>query len=81
MFQTISPEYVTKTVVPGWTLTISGGPTLVKQLGNKVFLSGRLGLATDHDRRTHVEMWVSREPRPSNYETSSSLISNLARIS
>ena len=67
-FQTIAPVYVTK-AVPGWTLTISGGPTLVKQLGNHVFLSGKLGLATDYDRRTHVEMWVSREARPSYYET------------
>jgi hypothetical protein len=78
-FQTIAPVYVTK-AVPGWTLTISGGPTLVKQLENKAFLSGKLGLATDYDRRTHVEMWVSREARPSYYETSSSLISNLARF-
>jgi hypothetical protein len=78
-FQTIAPEYVTK-AVPGWTLSISGGPTLVKQLENKAFLSGKLGLATDYDRRTHVEMWVSREARPSYYETASSLISNNARF-
>jgi hypothetical protein len=78
-FQTIAPEYVTK-AVPGWTLTLSGGATLVKQLENKAFLSGKLGLATDYDRRTHVEMWVSREARPSYYQTSSSLISNLARF-
>jgi hypothetical protein len=78
-FQTIAPEYVTK-AVPGWTLTISGGPTLVKQLENKAFLSGQLVLATDYDRLTHVEMLVSRQPRPSYYETSSSLISNVARF-
>ena len=79
-FQTIAPEYVTKALVPGWTLTISGGPTLVKQVGDHVFLSGKLGLATDYDRRTHVEMRVSREARPSYYQTSSSLIGNLARF-
>lgn len=78
-FQTIAPVYVTK-AVPGWTLTISGGPTLVKQLENKVFLSGKLGLATDYDRRTHVAMSVSREARPSYYVTASSLISNLAQF-
>ena len=78
-FQTIAPVYVTK-AVPGWTLTISGGATLVKQVGDHVFLSGKLGLATDYDRRTHVEMWVSREAIPSYYETGSSLISNLARF-
>ena len=63
VFQTIAPEYVTK-AVPGWTLTISGGPTLVEQTGqtgSRVFLSGKLGLATDYDRRTHVEMGVSRQ--------------------
>ena len=32
-FQTIAPEYVTKALVPGWTLTISGGATLVEQSG------------------------------------------------
>jgi hypothetical protein len=79
MFQTIAPVYVTK-AVPGWTLTISGGPTLVKAAGDRVFLSGKLGLATDYDRRTHVEMWVSREARPSYYQTTSPLISNLARF-
>jgi len=78
-FQTIAPVYVTK-AVPGWTLTISGGPTLVKQLENKAFLSGKLGLATDYDRRTHVAMSVSREARPSYYVTASSLISNLAQF-
>ena len=78
-FQTIAPEYVTK-AVPGWTLTISAGPTLVKQVGDRVFLSGKLGLATDYDRRTHVEMGVSRQAIPSYYETPSALISNLARF-
>jgi hypothetical protein len=77
-FQTIAPVYVTK-AVPGWTLTISGGATLVKQGGgDHVFMSGKLGLATDLDRRTHVGMSVSRQARPSYYETSSSLVSNLA---
>ena len=79
VFQTIAPEYVTK-AVPGWTLTISGGATLVEQAGNHVFMSGKLGLATDYDRRTHVEMWVSRQAIPSYFETSSSMISNLARF-
>ena len=80
VYHTIAPEYVTKTLVPGWTLTISGGATLVEQVGNRVFMSGKLGLATDYDRRTHVEMWISRQPAPSYYATSSSLISNLARF-
>jgi hypothetical protein len=79
-FQTIAPEYVNKTVVPGWNLTISGGPTLVTQSGTRAFLSGKLGLATDYDRRTHVEMWVTRQAIPSYFATSSSTISNLARF-
>ena len=79
-FQTIAPMYVTK-AVPGWTLTMSGGATLVEQeAGNDVFLSGKLGFATDYDRRTHVAMLVSREARPSYFQTSSSLIANLARF-
>jgi len=79
-FQTIAPEYVTKTVVPSWTLTISGGPTLVTQSGTDVFLSGKLGLATDYDRRTHVAMLVSRQAIPSYFATGSSMISNLAQF-
>jgi predicted porin len=79
-FQTIAPEYVTKTLVPSWTLTINGGVTLVEQLGNRAFISGRLGLATDYDRRTHVEMGVSRQAIPSYFATSSTTISNLARF-
>ena len=35
VFQTIAPEYVTKALVPGWTLTISGGATLVEQGGGE----------------------------------------------
>ena len=67
-FQTIAPEYVTKALVPSWTLTINGGVTLVEQLGSShVFMSGKLGLATDYDRRTHVEMWVARQAIPSYY--------------
>ena len=79
-FQTISPEYVTKAVVPGWTLSISGGATLVEQLGaSRVYMSGKLGLATEYDRRTHVEMFVSREAIPSYFQTSSAMITNVVR--
>jgi hypothetical protein len=81
VFQSIAPEYVTKALVPGWTLTISGGPTLVEQQsGTHVFMSGKLGLATDYDRRTHVEMGVSRQAIPSFFGTSSSTVSNIARF-
>ena len=40
-FQTIAPVYVTK-AVPGWTLTISGGATLVKQGGEPCFPVGEI---------------------------------------
>ena len=81
VFQTIAPEYVTKTLVPGWTLTFSGGPTLVEQGGgSRVFMSGLLELATDYDRRTHVEMSVSRQAIPSYYQTPSAMISSVARF-
>jgi hypothetical protein len=82
VFQTIAPEYVTKAVVPGWTLTISGGATLVEQsAGSRVFMSGGLGLATDYDRRTHVEMSVSRQSVPSYFgQTSAAMITNVARF-
>ena len=80
-FQTIAPEYVTTTLVPSWNLTINGGVTLVDQLGSTYsFISGKLGLATDYDRRTHVQMGVERRAIPSFYATGSSLISNLARF-
>jgi predicted porin len=79
-FQTIAPEYVTKTLVPSWTLTISAGPTLVTQSGTHAFLSGKLGLATDYDRRTHVAMLVSRQAIPSYFATGSSTISNRAQF-
>jgi hypothetical protein len=78
VFHKIEPEYVTSTVVPGWTLRISGGGTLVEQAGSRIYMSGKLGLATDYDRRTHVEMSVSRQAIPSFFATSSSLISNVA---
>lgn len=78
VFQSIAPVYETKAVVPGWTLTISGGATLVDQQSERrVFMSGKLGLATEYDRRTHVEMAVSREAIPSYYQTSSAMISNV----
>ena len=80
VFQTLAPVYVTKAVVPGWTLTMSGGATLVEQAGNRAFMSGKLGLATDIERRTHVQMWVSRQPNPSFFGTSSALISNVAQF-
>jgi hypothetical protein len=79
VIQTIAPVYVTK-AMPGWTLTISGGATLVEQAGNHVFMSGNLGLATEYDRRTHVEMGVSRQAIPSYFATSSMMVSNLARF-
>ena len=80
-FQTIAPEYVTKSLVPSWTLTINGGVTLVDQLGSThSFISGKLGLATDYDRRTHVQMLVERRAIPSYYATGSTLISNLAQF-
>jgi hypothetical protein len=80
VFQTIAPEYVTR-AVPGWTLTINGGATLVEQqVGTHVFLSGKLVLATDYDRRTHVEMSVSRQAIPSYYATTSVMESNVARF-
>jgi hypothetical protein len=80
VFQRIEPEYVTKTLVPGWTLRISGGGTLVEQAGNRVFMSGKLGLATEYDRRTHVDMGVSRQAVPSFFGTNSSVISNLVQF-
>jgi hypothetical protein len=78
VFQSIAPEYVAKTVVPGWTLTISGGASLVEQAGSRMYMSGKLGLATDYDPRTHVAMSVSRQAIPSFFGTGSSLISNVA---
>ncbi len=78
VFQSITPEYVAKSVVPGWTLTISGGASRVEQAGSRIYMSGKLGFATDYDPRTHVAMSVSRQAIPSFFGTGSSIISNVA---
>jgi hypothetical protein len=83
VFQSIAPEYVAKTVVPGWTLTFSAGASRVEQAGrgrSRIYMSGKLGFATDYDPRTHVAMSVSRQAIPSFFGTGSSLISNVARF-
>jgi hypothetical protein len=77
---TFQPEYVTR-VFAGYTLTMSGGGTLIEQEGSRVFFSGKLALATEVDRRTQVQMSVSRRAAPAFFGTGGALISNLAQLS
>jgi hypothetical protein len=78
---TLQPEYVTR-ILPGYTLTISGGGTLIEQEGgSRTFFSGRLALSTNYDRRTQVQMSVSRRAAPGFVGTGGALISNLAQVS
>ena len=77
---TLTPEYVTK-AIPGWTLTINGGVTLVEQLGNRAFFSGKFALATNFDVRTRVQVQVSRQAAPAFFGSGGAMISNVAQIS
>jgi hypothetical protein len=77
---TFQPEYVTR-IFSGYTLTVSGGGTLIEQEGSRMFFSGRLALATEVDRRTQVQMSVSRRAAPAFFGTGGALISNLAQVS
>ena len=76
---TIEPEYVS---VPfrGWTLTMSGGATLVEEAGNRTFFSGRLVLATNLDRALRAQVSASRQIKPAFFGTPGALISNVAQV-
>jgi hypothetical protein len=77
---TFQPEYVTE-LLPGYTLTIGAGGTLVEQAGNRTFFSGKIGLGTRVDRPTHLGVSVSRQVAPGTFLTGSALISNVAQVS
>ena len=77
---TLAPEYVSK-ALPGWTMTIGGGVTRLEQEGSSIFFSGRFLLATNLDRRTRVQISLSREAAPAIYGSAGALISNVAQFS
>jgi hypothetical protein len=76
---TLQPEYVT-TIVRGWTATLSGGTTLVEQVGSRAFFSGRFALSNEFDRQTRVSVSVSRQAAPAYFATGSAMISNVAQL-
>jgi hypothetical protein len=77
---TFQPEYVTRRL-PGYTVTASAGATVVEQGGgSQAFFSGRLALATEYDRRTQVQMSVSRRAAPAFVGSGGALISSLAQL-
>jgi hypothetical protein len=77
---TLQPEYVTRRL-PGYTVTISGGGTVVEQGGgSQAFFSGRLALATEYDRRTQVQISISRRAAPAFIGSGGALISSLAQL-
>jgi hypothetical protein len=76
---TLQPQYMT-TIVRGWTATISGGATLVEQVGSRIFFSGSFRLINDFDRRTRVSFSVSRQAAPAYFATGGAMISNVAQL-
>jgi hypothetical protein len=75
----IQPEYVTP-IVRGWMATISGGATVIEQVENRAFISGRFALINDFDRQTRVSIAVSRQASPAYFGTGGAFISNVAQL-
>jgi hypothetical protein len=76
---TIQPEYVT-TLARGWTAKMSGGATLIEQVGSRIFFSGSFRLTNDFDRRTKVAVSVSRQAAPAYFGSGGAMISNVAQV-
>ena len=76
---TIAPEYVSA-FFRGWTLTMSGGATLIEQAGNRTLFSGRLALGTNLDPALRVQASVSRQVSPAFFGTGGAMISNVAQL-
>jgi len=76
---TIQPEYVTR-FLRDWTVTLSGGGTLVEQSGDQMFFSGRFSLANDIDRQTRVTFALSRQVAPAYIAVGGAMISNVVQL-
>lgn len=76
---TIAPEYVSH-VFRGWTLTMSGGATLIEQAGSRTFFSGRLTLGTNLEPALRVQVSVSRQVAPAFFGIGGAMISNVAQL-
>lgn len=76
----IAPEYITK-VIPGWLVTISAGATLVEQVQNRSFFSGKFALSTNYERPTRLQISLSRQAAPAFFGTGGALMSNAAQLS
>jgi hypothetical protein len=77
--QSIQPEYVME-IVRDWTATISGGATIVEQVGNRTFATGSFSLINDFDRQTRIEIAVSRQVAPAYIGIGGAMISNVAGL-
>jgi hypothetical protein len=75
--ESVQTEYVTK-IVRDWTATISGGASIVEQVGNRTFATGGFSLRNDFDRQTQVEIAVSRQVAPAYIGIGGAMISNVA---
>jgi hypothetical protein len=75
----IQPEYVTR-LLRDWTATISAGGTLVEQLGNRLFFSGRFSITNDVDRQTRVSFSLSRQAAPMFIGVGGAMISNVVQL-
>ena len=75
----IEPEYVSKTL-RGYTLTLSGGGTLIEQAGSRIFFSGKIAVRNELDRRTQVTISATRQASPLIIFGGGALISNVAQV-
>ncbi|MDF0666267.1 MAG: outer membrane beta-barrel protein [Nitrospira sp.] len=62
-----------------WGFKIQGGVTVVEP-GGQVFPTGTLQVTTTPERDTAVRLALSREARPSFFQQSGAMISNIARL-
>ncbi len=76
----IAPEYVSK-VIPGWLVTISAGATIVEQVQNRAYFSGKFALTTNYERPTRLQLSLSRQAAPAFFGTGGALMSNTAQLS
>lgn len=76
---TLAPEYLSRAIA-GWQITLSGGATMVEQVSNRTFLSGKVAVATNWERPTRIQLSLSRQAAPAFFGAGGALISNTAQL-
>ena len=73
---TLTTEY--RKVMPNWRLGMGGGATLV-QPANEVFPTGFINFSTNPERLVTFDLDFSRLVKPSTFQVSGALVSNIGR--